>query len=430
VKNTTNWPLPFANASDVGMSVERLARIGPALQIYIDKQKVPNFVSLIARHGKIVYFENLGYIDVESRKPVQKDTIFRTWSNTKTISGVGTMICVEDGLLSLDDPVSKYIPAFKNQKVRVDDIEWLRVHNCPRPIEVLTVPAQREVTVRDCLRNTTGLTQGNNTPIQYLSEFKGIIEDSGLLDSPSNQPHDIRKMVEAWAKLPLADQPGTKFAYHAGYPALGLVLEAVTGKSLEEFYIERIFKPLGMTDTTFYLPKEKLSRFSTCYQPDRNANKLKMTLMERPDESERFKGPRTYFDSGGGCHGGVISTVPDYARFAQMLLNGGELDGTRIVSRKSVELMTSSQTGDVYMTTPGPSGYGFGLGVSVYKGGNPAIRRSPGTYGWTGGGGTLHFNDPKEDLFFIIFTQTFEFWMIPDNDFQEKFERLVYEALI
>jgi CubicO group peptidase (beta-lactamase class C family) len=185
-----------------------------------------------------------------------------------------------------------------------------------------------------------------------------------------------------------------------------------------------------MKDTSFYLPKEQLSRFSTCYQPDMNADKLKMALLERPEESERFKGPRTYFDSGGGCHGGVISTVGDWARFAQMLLNGGELDGKRIISRKSVELMTSSQTGDVYVTVPGPNGYGFGLGVGVYKGGNPAIRRSPGTYGWTGGGGTLHFNDPKEDLFFILFTQLFEYWMIPGNDFQEEFERLIYEALI
>jgi CubicO group peptidase (beta-lactamase class C family) len=421
--------LPFANASDVGMSVEQLARIRPALQKYIDQQKVPNFVSLIARHGKIVHFETQGYMDVENRKPVQKDTIFRTWSNTKPITGVATMICVEEGLLSLDDPISKFIPAFKNAKVRVDDVKWLRLHNCPHPLVTLTVPAEREITVRDCLRNTTGLARADNVPIKYIFEYKGIIEETGFLDSLTKQPHNLRKMVEALAKLPLANQPGTRFTYHVGYPVIGLVIESVTGKSLEEFYIERIFRPLGMKDTSFYLPKQKLDRFPTCYCPVKEADNRTLTVLERPEDSERFKGPRTCFEAGGG-YGGVITTAGDYARFAQMLLNGGELDEIRILSRKSVELMTSSQTGDIYVTQPGPHGYGFGLGVGVYKGGNPSVRLSTGTYGWTGAGGTAYFADPKEDLFCIIFTQVFEYWMIPFNDFQEEFEKLVYQALI
>jgi CubicO group peptidase (beta-lactamase class C family) len=428
-KQHINWPLPFADASEVGVSAERLARIRPTLQKYIDQQKVPNLVSLIARHGKIVHFDALGYMDLESHKPVQKDTIFRLWSNSKPIAGVATMICVEEGLLSLDDPVSKFIPAFKNERVRVDEVEWLRLYNCAHIMATPTIPAGREITLRDCLRNTTGLSQVNTAPIQYITEYKGIIEESGLLNAPTNQPDNLRKMVEALAKLPLSAQPGTRFTYQIGYPIIGLVIEMVTGKSLEEFYRERIFRPLWMKDTSFYLPKEKLGRFPTCYCPTGEAEKWKLIVLERPEESERYKGPRTYFEAGGG-RGGVLTTAGDYARFAQMLLNNGELDGTRILSRKSVELMTCSHTGDVYVTDPGPHGFGFGLGVGVYKGGNPSVRRSPGTYGWGGAAGTHYFADPKEDLICIIFTQVFMHKMIPDNLYQEEFEKLVYQALI
>lgn len=424
-----SWPLASVQPEEVRVSSEKLALIHPTLQKYIDQQKVPNMVSLIARHGKIVHFDAQGYMDLENRKPIQKDTIFRLWSNSKPIAGVATMICVEEGLLSLDDPVSKFIPAFKNTRVRADEVEWLRLNNCSHPIATPTVPAERGITLRDCLRNTTGLAQVSTAAIGYITEYKGIIEESGLLNAPTNQPDNLRKMVEALAKLPLGAQPGTRFTYQVGYPIIGLVIEIVTGKSLEEFYRERIFRPLGMKDTSFYLPKEKLDRFPTCYYPAEEADKWTLSVLERPEDSERFKGPRTYFEAGGG-RGGVLTTAGDYARFAQMLLNGGELDGTRILSRKSVELMTCSHTGDVYVTDPGPYGYGFGLGVGVYNGGNPSVRRSPGTYGWGGAAGTHYFADPKEGLICIIFTQVFMHRMIPDNDYQEEFERLVYQALI
>ena len=420
-KSSADWPLPFAEPEEVGISSKRLAQIRPGLQKFIDKQMVPNLVTLVARHGKIVHFEAQGYMDFDSKKPATKETIYRLWSNTKPITGTATMICVEEGLLNLDDPISKYIPAFKNQVVRVE------AGSGPM-IGTPTVPVARDITVRDCLRNTTGLTTARRAPLTYLTEFSDILPKSGVLISPERPSGSIREMVEALAKLPLESQPGTRFEYQVGYPVVGTVLEIVTGKTLEEFYQERIFRPLGMKDTSFYLPKSKLDRFPTLYRPVREGGGWKLSVAEVPEKSEKVTGPKTYFEAGGGA-GGVLSTAADYARFAQMLLNGGELEGTRIISRKMVELMTRSHTGDVPLSIPGP-GFGFGMGVGVYLGGGIPIIRSVGTYGWGGAAGTTYFANPKEDLVCVCFTQVFMHMVMPGNTYQEEFERLVYQSLL
>jgi CubicO group peptidase (beta-lactamase class C family) len=428
-KMSTSWPLPFAEPEDVGFSSKQLACIRVGLQKYIDTQKVPNLVTLVARHGKIVHYEAQGYMDLESKTPVQKDTIFRLWSNTKPITGVATMICVEEGLLSLDDPVSKFIPAFKSPVVRVAQLPGQQEAGRAPAMMTPTVPAHREITVRDCLRNTTGLATIRTAPLQYLTEFQDVLPETGLLASPEGQPSNVMKMVEALAKLPLEFQPGTEFVYQVGYPVIGMVLETVTGRTLEEFYQDRIFQPLEMKDTSVYLPEEKLDRFPTCYRPDRDAGEWKLIVAESPETSRRLKGPRAYFDAGGGG-GGVVSTIADYARFAQMLLNRGELHGVRILGRKTVELMTSSHTGSINIPITGP-GFGFGIGVGVYQGGGVIPQmRSIGTYGWSGLAGTTYFADPKEDLICICFTQVLMHQTIPDNTCHEEFERLVYQALI
>ena len=244
-----------------------------------------------------------------------------------------------------------------------------------------------------------------------------------------SRPHSVQDMVEAQASLPLFAQPGTEFVYHVGYPALSLVLEAATGKTPGEFYQERIFGPLGMKDTAFYLPKNKLNRFPACYMPARSESGWKLALMERPQDSEKVIGAKTFFDVGGD-KGGVLSTAGDYARFAQCLLNGGELDGVRIVGRKTVELMTCSHTAEgLYPGMAGP-GFGFGMGVGVYKGGGLPRLRSVGAFGWDGAAGTFFFDDPKEDLLLICFTQVFGHRGMPGNNYQEDFERLVYQALV
>ena len=391
----TAWPLPFAEPEDVGVSSERLARIRPHMDRFINSEMAPNFVTLMARHGKVVHYDAQGYMDFASKKPAGLDTIYRLWSNTKPITGVATMICVEEGLLSLDDPVSKYIPAFKNQRVRMPAGQGPMTASP-------TVPVARDITVRDCLRNTTGLTTARQAPLSHLTEYKEAVSKAGLMGG-GGAGGNLRERLNALAQLPLDCQPGTKFEYQVGYPIAGVVLETVTGQTLQEFYSKRIFQPLGMKDSAFYLEKSKLTRFPTLYRRHRKRGKWKLVVSEEPAKSEKVTGSG-YFEAGGGG-GGVLSTAADYARFAQMLLNKGELDGVRIISRKSVEMMTSSHTGGIDMM--GRAGFGFGMGVGVYNGGGIPIYRSIGTFGWGGAAGTTFFVDPKEDFFAICFSQVF-----------------------
>jgi CubicO group peptidase (beta-lactamase class C family) len=422
VKHVNDWPLTHVKPEEAGFSSERLAKVCPSLQKFVDKQYVPNIITLVARHGKIVHYEAQGYMDFESKKPATKDTIYRLWSNSKPITGTATMICVEDGLLNLDDPVSKYIPAFKNQVVR-SELGRGALSGVP------TVPVDRDITVRDCLRNTTGLASARRAPLSYLNEFKDALDKSGVLISPKKPSGTLREVVEALAKLPLESQPGTRFEYQVGYPIVGLILEIVTGKTMEEFYQERIFKPLGMKDTSFYMTKDRLERFPTLYRPVPKAGVWKLEIDEKPENNPTLAGFKTYFDAGGGG-GGVLSTAADYVRFAQMLLNGGELDGARILGRKTVEIMTGNHTGDMFLPLPGP-GFGFGMGVGVYKGGGDVpVMRSIGTYGWSGAAGTTYWADPEEDLICVCFSQVFMHQVMGDNTYQEEFERLVYQSLL
>jgi len=427
-KTNNAWPLPMAEPEEVGFSSERLSRIRPAMQKYVDEQKVPCMITLVARHGKIVHFESVGYMDIESKQPVRKDAFFRLWSNTKPISGVATMILVEDGLLNLDDPVSKYIPAFKNPRVRSSNLTGTEEQ--PRAVIMMpTVPARREITVRDCLRNTTGLPTVARIPLQEITLNRDVLIKARLLSGPSEaRATSIREMIENLAKLPLSAHPGTEFEYQVGFPVAGTVIEIVTGKTLEEFYQERIFGPLKMKDSSFYLPEGQLERFTTSYRMDQDGENWGLVIIDRPETSEKVKGPKNWFGAGGD-RGGVLTTVADYARFAQMLLNGGELEGIRILGRKTVELMTSSHTGQISVPMRGP-GWGFGIGVGVRTDTNVTpLLQSVGSYGWGGAAGTGYFADPKEDLFVIYFTQVMNRQMIPGGSYVEDIERLVYQAL-
>ncbi len=427
-RSNATWPLPSAKPEEVGMSSERLARIVPTLQKYLDRKMVPNLVTIVARHGQIVHFEAQGNMALDGGNPMGKDALFRLFSMTKAIAGVATMICVEEGILNLDDPVSKFIPAFKDPVVRVLDPKGGPEGGRPPAVTVPTVPAEREVTLRDCLRNTTGFATLRRAPMLYLQEYRDAIDEMAWFPNSAKQPGSVREQVEGQAKLPLAFQPGTEFEYHVGYLALGLALEVATGKTLEEFFQERIFKPLGMKDSSFYPPKSKLNRFPICYRPSRRGGDWKLSVFERPEESEKVKGPKTFFGAGGD-RGGVVSTAADYVRFAQMLSNGGELDGVRILGRKTVELMTSCHTGpDVHVTMAG-AGFGFGMGVGVFEGGGVPRLRSVGTFGWGGAAGTMFFVDPWEDLVAACFTQVMMHRTWPDNNYLEDFEQLVYQAL-
>ncbi|MFA5307938.1 MAG: serine hydrolase domain-containing protein [Dehalococcoidales bacterium] len=422
-------PLPEVDPESAGFSKERLARLKPAMRKYIDLQLLPHIVTLVAREGKIVHFAAQGYQDCESKIPATRDTIFRLYSNSKAITGAAAMILYEEGRLTLDDPVSRYIPAFKDPLVAAAYGETGR--GWP-PVMFPTVPAQREITLRDCLRNTTGLATPERSPYWYAVRYKDIIPETGWdltanLDNPPTQSY--RHRVENHARLPLNFQPGTDFVYHVGYPVIGAVIEIITGQTLEEFYRERIFQPLGMKDTSFYLAEHNRDRFADCYRPKQKNGRWGIAPYDKAAASEKARGPAVNFGAGGDM-GGVLSTAGDYARFCQMLLNGGELDGVRILGRKSVEIMTASHTGDIFLPMRG-RGFGFGMGVGVYVGGAPRpVMRSVGTYGWDGAAGTLFFADPKEKLLGICFTQVIGALAMPGNDYQEEFERLVYQALV
>ena len=427
-------PLPQVKPEEVGMSSERLARLRPVMQRFIDQEQVPNIVTLVAREGKIVHFEAQGYSDYETQKPVTKDTIFRLYSNTKPITGVAAMILCEAGLLNLNDPVSKYIPAFKNPLVVTP------TRNRLGPPEISnTLPASREITIRDCLANTTGLATFRKAPYWIISKYKKYIDESGWditksLDAPPRKSY--RERVEAHARIPLCAEPGTEYEYHVGYPVIGVVIETITGQTLEEFFQERIFRPLGMKDTSFYLDKSKLKRFTTSYTPKYENGHWGMAVFDKAETSEKVTGPKVHFGAGGDL-GGALSTVSDYTRFAYMLLNQGVFDGVRILSRKSVEIMTSDQTGGVG-TDLGP-GIDFGIGVEVYNNRNKyPVLRTPGTFGKGGACGTIFFADPKEKLLAICFTQKMiamnlfrdvDATTTPDHSYLEEFERLVYQAL-
>jgi len=423
-KSSKSWPLPFAKPEEVGFSSARLAHLRPTMQKYIDNQEVPCMITLVARHGKIVHFEAQGYMDIESKRPIRKDAIFRMFSNSKPITGVATMMLYEDGLLSLDDPISKYVPTFKNPR-----LSNMVGGGMGDPAQT-DVPARREITVRDCLRNTTGLAMVSRLPVQAMTRYQDVMVKARLISGPEEKrAKTIREMVENHGSLPLSANPGTEWQYHVGYPVISTVLEIVSGMTLDKLYKERIFKPLKMKDTSFYLNHDQLGRFTTSYRLVQEGGKWKMSVADRPETSEKVLGPKNWF-CGGGDRGGVLSTISDYARFVQMLLNGGELDGERILGRKTVELMTSNHTRDIPIPMLG-HGYGFGMGVEVRieAKANPLIR-SIGSYGWGGAAGTRYFADPKEDFFAICFTQLMGRGMIPTGNYVQDMERIVYQALI
>ena len=425
---STTRGLVTAKPEEVGFSSECLARIRPAMQKFIDREHAPCVITLAARHGKVAHFEIQGMMDIESKKPVEKDTIFRMYSMTKPITGVAALMLYEEGHFQLEDPISRFIPAFKNPVVSVFDPPKGYVP-APSPLG-LTVPAQREITVRDCLTHTTGLASARRTPIALLGPFRQVMQ--GTAFAPGEETDTVLTMkerVERLAKLPLSFHPGSAWEYGYSNSVAGVLVEVISGKTLDEFFRERIFEPLGMNDTSYYLPEEKIGRFATNYALRNDEDKWKMVVADVPETSAKVKGPKVVF-GGGGEMGGVLSTVADYARFAQMLLNGGELDGNRLLSRKTVDLMTTNHTGDLYVWLRG-YGYGWGLGVSVRTEmtGRSTVG-STGEYGWGGAACTQYFADPKEDMFGLMFSQVMNARAKPDFTMREDFHRLVYQALI
>jgi len=415
-----NSTLPAGDPKTLGFDPDRLAQMGPAMQRFVDEKQVPNLVTMVVRRGQIVHLHACGVMDFESQKPAKTDTLFRLYSNTKPMAGVATLILYERGLLTPDDPVSKFLPELADLRVQQPN--------------GTTVPARRNITIRDCLTNTTSIHTLATMPIWYRQQYRKPLETLGYIPGDNAKPSPInsRERMAATGKIPLADHPGKRFVYHAGYSILGAVLEAAAGQDMDQFFKEQIFEPLGMEDSFFYVPDSALDRFPTCYALNREGGKSELVVQEKPETSEKVAGPKVNFGIGGD-NGGIVCTISDYARFGQMLLNGGELDGIRVLGRKTVDLMVANHTGDMVTPMLG-RGFHFGLGVAVYHGRNakPNIR-SKGVYGWGGAAATHYFADPSEELMGVIFTQVLgtgvdRVW--PDNDFQETFLRMAYQSLV
>jgi CubicO group peptidase (beta-lactamase class C family) len=398
--------LPETSPEQVGISKERLARIRPLMEKEISQGRTAGAVAIIVRHGKVAYFETFGMADREAAKPMRKDSIFRIYSMTKAITAVAVMTLYEDGRFSLDDPVSKYLPEFADTKVATNG----------SPDHKLTItPAKRTLTIRDLLRHTSGI--GYDGPRDEtgasLYDKKGI---QGLLRTGMTLDEFSRRM----ASVPLKREPGTAFEYSMSIDILGRLVEVVSGQPLDVYMSEHIFKPLQMNDTGFYVPKEKWDRLTTIYQFENGK-------LNRLADSAMQEGYRTKPDI---CMGGsgLASTATDYARFVLMLLNRGELDGVRILSPKTVELMTADHLGDLPRADQIlASGYGMGLSVAVNLGpGKVGSVGTAGEFNWSGYAGTHWWADPKEQMVGVFMMQNFA------DDFTRPmlFKRLAYSAIV
>jgi CubicO group peptidase (beta-lactamase class C family) len=410
--------LPGAAPESVGMSAPRLARIGTAFRKEIDQGNLPGAVLLVARKGKLVYAEALGFQDKAAGKPITQDSIFRIYSMTKPLVSVAAVMLMEEGRLELTDPVSKYLPALKSMNVSVAkaDAEFAR-------ITYAQVPAEREPTVQDLLRHTAGLAYGEitlNVPVKEALAKAGLYKSSIDYDARDLAPAEE---VERLARVPLAHQPGTVWEYSLASDVLGRVVEAAGGERLADFLDRRLFKPLKMPDTGFRVPPEKLGRLAMPLPADSTSGKPNNLI-------DVSVAPAN--DSGGA---GGVSTAADYLRFAQMLLNGGQLEGNRVLSRSSITLMSSDHLGTriAAPVTPGElllgvPGYTFGLGFAVRQG--PGIAGVPGSAGefmWAGYAGTYFWVDPKEEIVAVYMTQA----PSPIRAYYRRlFKQLVYAAII
>ncbi len=378
--------LPTAKPESVGLSSERLERVGTVVQREIDNKRIAGAVTLVVRHGKVAWFKAQGMSDREAAKPMPPDAIFRICSMTKPITSVAVMMLYEEGKFLLDDPISKYLPEFKNPKVLVK----------PASGSQYTIPATREITIRDLLRHTSGLTYNWNDDLGPMYEKANV--PSGLLQYDGTIADGVRQL----AGLPLLFNPGDRFEYSLGVDVLGRLVEVVSGKPLDEFFRTRIFEPLGMKDSYFFVPDSKVGRLAAAYTyyDEKGLNRFPDTPIHEGSfvysADYPYRGPKKLFSGGAG----LASTAMDYARFCQMMLDEGKVGNTRLLSRKSVELMTHDQLGKI-----GPDqGFGLGFGIEGIKAPLSELG-SAGAYSWGGFFYTTFSIDPKEQMIVVFMAQ-------------------------
>jgi CubicO group peptidase (beta-lactamase class C family) len=398
---------------EVGLSKSRLERIETHLEKrYLASQKIAGALTLVARGNRVAYLSPVGQMDLERGKPMAEDTIFRIYSMTKPITSVALMMLYEHGEFQLDDAVHKYIPEWR-------DLGVYQMGNHP---SWLTTPCERPMTIRDLFTHMSGLTHGfmQRTNVDRAYRRIGVGREGNK---------DLREMIETLAGLPLEFAPGTRWNYSVSTDVLGYLVEVISGMPYDEYLRTRLFEPLGMVDTGFHVPPEKIDRFAANYsrRPDKSLR------LEDDPETGIYSKPATFFSGGGG----LVSTAADYLRFCSMLLNGGELEGSRILGRKTIELMTSNHLpegqdltdlafGTFAETTY--EGVGFGLGFSVQLDlAKAQIVGSPGEYAWGGAASTAFWIDPSEELVVIFLTQ---FMPSGTFNFRGQLKSIIYPAII
>jgi CubicO group peptidase (beta-lactamase class C family) len=388
-------------------SAGRLQRIDKLVKQYIDSGWIKGADAFIARNGKVVYNKAFGIADVEKNVPMKTDAIFRIASQTKAITSVAAMMLYEEGKFLLDDPISKYIPSFAHPRV-------LAEFN-PKDSSYTTIPAKREITIRDLLTHTSGIDYA-----QIGSDkMKAIYAKAGIQAGFVTDKIRLANAINKLGTLPLVHQPGERFTYGLNIDVLGYLVEKLSGKSVAEFFKERIFEPLGMNDTYFYLPKSKFNRLVQVYVPDKQNHLNRWNASTFPGVSADYPLVNGTYYSGGA---GLSSTTRDYAIFLQMLLNNGVYNGHRLLARHTVEMMTMNQIGDLNLDRDK-----FGLGFEVTtRLGQAKLGQTEGSFSWGGFFGTVYWADPKEHLVCLFFVQE---WPFPHGELTDKFKVLVYSAL-
>jgi CubicO group peptidase (beta-lactamase class C family) len=384
----TGWPEQADGAAAAGFAPETIAQLDAAMEKLVEDQDVAGIIWLLAKDGKVATFETAGMGSIEDNLPMEQDALFRIYSMTKPVTGVALMMLHEQGLWDFDDPVSKFVPELANLQVMVR-------HN--EAGEMQLEPLTRQPTMRELLNHSAGFGYGlsGNDPVNNLFRDRNVLAAT-----------DLNDMIARMADIPLLFQPGEEWYYSIAVDIQGYIVEKLSGQRFGEYLDEKIFSPLGMNDTAFYAQEADRARFADVYRWDREQNKL-MRNEERPDRPSYFDATR--LESGGG---GLVSSTHDYARFLQMFINGGELDGARIINQQSIDMMRSNTLRDGLLlrgsdSSPGQAGQGFGVDFAVIF--DPVAADSPqgeGTYYWSGAAGTWFWIDPVHNMYFIGMIQS------------------------
>lgn len=409
-EKSTEQKLPTLVVSSpeaAGFSSARLARLDSGMSDWVKKNWINGSVALIARRGKIVFHKAYGYNDLDTKTPLDKNGIFRIASQTKAITTVAALMLWEEGKFAFDDPISKFIPSFANQQV-------LATFN-PKDTTFTTIPAKRAVTIRDILTHTSGI----GYPAIGTPEANAIYAKNQVTGGVGVKNQKLSDAMTRLGSVPLMFQPGERWMYGVNTDLLGYLIEIWSGKTLEEFFTERIFRPLGMNDTYFNVPQEKASKLVNFFQDSGSGIKKQDKVFGGFLDLNFPLQPHDYFSGGGG----LSSTITDYATFLQMLLNGGEYNGTRYLAHNTVRLMTMNQIGDLFSVGENKFSFGFSL---VTENGSRLAPNQAGTYAWGGVFSTSYWVDPKEEMIVLIYRQI---WGPHVADTDKAFKPLVYQAI-